>query len=658
VWLVEKEVTLADGSVQKVLAPQVYVRVQQGDLDGSGALLSGKDVDVRSTGDLINSGTIAGREVVKLTADNVQNLGGRIHGDAVAVAAHTDLNNIGGTIAANSALVATAGRDIHVETTTRSAASAVGGNSFSRTTIDRVAALYVTGDGATGGGTLLMQAGRDIGLQAARIGNGGQEGATAITAGRDIGLGTVTTASANNLIWDANNFRHDSATMEVGSQIQATGAIALKAGADINLRAADLQAGGALSAQAGNNLAITAGVATEKLDVATQHMDTGFLKKTLVTTRDTRDSSSAVGSSLGGATVALGAGQDLAVQGSAVVGDHGTALTAGRDVTIAAATETLSTSSHRSEQVHGFMSGGGFGFSYGTRTTTTDRAHDATTQSGQARSTVGATDGALTVTAGAGLKVSGSDLAAGQDMSLAGTSVVIDPGQDSSHGKFTLTQVQDGFTLGVGGSVVDALQAMDSANKAIGNTKNARVQALAAATAAMAAKNAAQDIAKNGVSVSVSLTAGHSESQMSQTTASVSNSGSALTAGNNLSISATGGGKASDITVLGSDLSAKGDVRLKADNAVNLLAAQDTESQHSESKSMSAAAGVGATIGTKGMSVGLTASLSAGRGKEDGEGTLGRVFASLDTGLAALRVLRLAAISVPDRSQNKAWPCP
>ena len=34
VWLVTKEVTLADGSVQSVLVPQVYVRVQPGDLDG------------------------------------------------------------------------------------------------------------------------------------------------------------------------------------------------------------------------------------------------------------------------------------------------------------------------------------------------------------------------------------------------------------------------------------------------------------------------------------------------------------------------------------------------------------------------------------------------------------------------------------------------
>ena len=40
VWLVEQSVTLPDGSAQRVLVPQVYVRVKPGDIDGGGALLS------------------------------------------------------------------------------------------------------------------------------------------------------------------------------------------------------------------------------------------------------------------------------------------------------------------------------------------------------------------------------------------------------------------------------------------------------------------------------------------------------------------------------------------------------------------------------------------------------------------------------------------
>lgn len=47
VWLVTQDVTLADGTKQSVLVPQVYVRVRPGDLDGSGTLT--------------NTGKIAGR---------------------------------------------------------------------------------------------------------------------------------------------------------------------------------------------------------------------------------------------------------------------------------------------------------------------------------------------------------------------------------------------------------------------------------------------------------------------------------------------------------------------------------------------------------------------------------------------------------------------
>ena len=145
-----------------MLVPQLYVKTQPGDLDGSGSLLAGKDVNLKLSGDLTNSGTIAGRNVVSLTAENVNNLGGRIGGNAVSVAAQKDLNNIGGSISAVSSLSATAGRDLNIQTTTRSGSNVVGASSFSRTGIDRVAGLYVSGTNGGIGGTLVASAGRDL----------------------------------------------------------------------------------------------------------------------------------------------------------------------------------------------------------------------------------------------------------------------------------------------------------------------------------------------------------------------------------------------------------------------------------------------------------------------------------------------------------------
>ena len=92
--------------------------------------------------------------------------------------------------------------------------------------------------------------------------------------------------------------------------------------------------------------------------------------------------------------------------------------------------------------------------------------------------------------------------------------------------------------------------------------------------------------------------------------------------GNNINITALGGGKDSNITILGSDLNAKNDIRLHADNNVNLLAAQDTESQHSKSSQHERVGRRGAPASApRASSIGVTASVSGSKGAhEDGDG--------------------------------------
>ncbi|QIC88831.1 S-layer family protein [Serratia liquefaciens] len=55
-WLVNTTVTLPDGSQQDVLVPQVYARIQPGDLDGSGELIAGRNVNLNLGEGLFNSG--------------------------------------------------------------------------------------------------------------------------------------------------------------------------------------------------------------------------------------------------------------------------------------------------------------------------------------------------------------------------------------------------------------------------------------------------------------------------------------------------------------------------------------------------------------------------------------------------------------------------
>lgn len=94
VWLIEREV-----AGQKVLVPQVYARPStEGDLAPSGAVLAGNSIDLKTAGDLTNSGHIAGRELVVLNADNIQN--SCMSAQNTVLNAQTDLLNLGGRIEA------------------------------------------------------------------------------------------------------------------------------------------------------------------------------------------------------------------------------------------------------------------------------------------------------------------------------------------------------------------------------------------------------------------------------------------------------------------------------------------------------------------------------------------------------------------------------
>jgi filamentous hemagglutinin len=384
------------------------------------------------------------------------------------------------------------------------------------------------------------------------------------------------------------------------------------------------------SVAAGEGLTLTATDSINVVSMQEKHLsDTASTRSTSSTFRsktteqaDYVARSQAIGSALSGKTVDITAGKDINVLGSAIVGDKDVDLAAAGDVNIGASTSTVTEKHHTQVKESGFLSGGGFGITYGTRTSTTDQSRDATTQSGQSRSLVGSIGGDLHVNAGSALTISGSDLNAGHDMSLSGKSVAITPGADDTNSKFSTRMTQDGLTPAIGGSVVNAIQTAQTMSASAAQTSNGRIKALAAAAAVMTAKDAAQDMAKNGPSVKISLTAGHSESESTDVSASRAHSGSVLGAGNNVSIVATGGGKASNIDIVGSDVRGGGNVLLAADNQVNLLAAQDTESQHSRNKSWSAAVGVAAEFSTSGRpKVGYTASVSARRGNVDGEGT-------------------------------------
>ncbi|MCW8167262.1 hypothetical protein D8B22_20935, partial [Verminephrobacter aporrectodeae subsp. tuberculatae] len=234
-------------------------------------------VSFAKTHTLILGVMLSAAQVVSLSAENIDNLGGRILGQDTSLAARTDLNTIGGSITASDSLVATAGRDINVESKTRTQHNAQG----SRTHVDRVAGLYVTGSA----GTLLASAGRDANLVAAAIQNQGS-GDTRITAKNNVNLGTVTQGQSDRIVWNSTTQRSDARQSEVGTQIQAQGNVRLQAGNDLNARAADVTSThGALTAIAGNDVNLSAGQARAQIDDARQSRSRSSIFSSKTTTR-------------------------------------------------------------------------------------------------------------------------------------------------------------------------------------------------------------------------------------------------------------------------------------------------------------------------------------------------------------------------------------
>ncbi|CAK9886708.1 MAG: 16S rRNA endonuclease CdiA [Candidatus Erwinia impunctatus] len=448
VWMVAQPVKMADGSVQQVLVPQVYARVKQGDLDGSGALLSGNRLTLSLSGDLTNSGRVKGQQNSTIIAENINNLGGIIHSNEMALVAGTDINNIGGVISANQKLLAQAGRDINAVTTTRTAESEDG--HFARTAVDRVAGFYVE----QSDGKLQLQASRDINLQAAQVVNSGEGGQTVLAAGGDINLTTVTTGSRDDLNFGKDNWAHHSATHQTGSDVIGTGNVTLSAQHDINVASGNLSAGQALTAVAGNDINGQHTLDSTSFEQYYKTSSSGFLSSSTAETHHSLNAQQVNGSSLGGDTVTMQAGNNLTVTGSQVVSSHDLSLHAGNNLTIESATESRQESHQYSEKHSGLSGTGGIGISVGKQTLKTTDNGDTLSSVG---SSVGSIQGNVSLTAGNKLTVKGSDVVSQQDMLLAGKSVDILAAEHQSTQTHITEQKTSGFTLALSGTVGSAI---------------------------------------------------------------------------------------------------------------------------------------------------------------------------------------------------------
>ncbi|MGA4153530.1 hemagglutinin repeat-containing protein, partial [Ralstonia nicotianae] len=606
VWMVKQTVTLADGSQQEVLVPQVYLRAKDTDITGGGTLMAGNNVSFQAKGDVTNSGTIASRRVTVVTGDNIVNTG-TLAGKTLLAQAAQDINNLGGHIQGDQVLLS-AGRDVNLTSTSTSTANAT----TLGTNISQVASVAA--------GALSIQAGRDANLTAAAINTTGD---ATITAKRDVNLNALRQSSEEHINWGNQNRSDRSSYADAGTQIQSGGKLAIGAGQDVNATAAYANATGSIQVVAGRDVHLNAGQSHQ--DVRDEHFqkETGFMSSKTTHTIDSVSRTDAAGTTLSGDTVAVQAGRNLTVAGSTVASTNGTSLAAGNDLTVTTTQTSSSESHYREEKKSGFGATGN-GLSYGNKQQTDIANDNANTYAG---SLIGSTNGNVTLKAGGDLHLTGSQAVAGGDLTAIGRNVTIDAAAGTTHHDETHITKSSGFTLGLSGGAAGLMQAASSQMQDAADAKDARASVLNGMAMGRSLYDAGNALGgkKPMDEVSVTLSWGTSQSKSTSTEDATRNQGSTLMAGGKATLIATGTKDANgnpvagtgNLTIAGSGVSAK-DVVLGAANAVNLVASQDTDKTRSENSSSSASVGI--SYGTKGF--GVSASMSKAHGDSNSDAVI------------------------------------
>lgn len=661
-----------------------------GDINNIGSSISGKTVQLESTGGSINNitrtqqwsvGDDSRRDSVHVSGTDVGQTASISASDGLYMAAANDINITGAKVSAGASLTMGAGNNINIaanqitdsssrsgfggkkdtsssDTSNQGSSITAGGNAVMQAGND----LNVTASAIDAGKTAQLVAGNDLNLNAAGNGQtsrtGGSEshqssadrttvsagdnvtlvvgrdvtsqaagiaaeGNVGIQAGRDVNLlaeESVTSSSSHS----KKKTVIDESVRQQGSEIASSGNTTIIAGRDVNSEAAQVTASGDIGVAAGRDVNLTTATESDYHYKEETKTKKGFLSKKTTHTIAEDSATREAGTLLSGDNVTVQAGNNLLVKGSSVVGDNTVALGAGNNVDIVAATNTDSSWRFKEEKKSGLMGTGGIGITVGSSKSTHDLRDAGTTQS-QSFSTVGSTGGNVVIAAGNQAHIGGADLIAGKDMSLSGSSVIIDPGHDKRTRDETFEQKKSGLTLALSGTVGSAINNAVTSAQDTKEESDGRLKALQATKTVLSGVQAGQaaDMANltadpNAMGVSLSLTTQKSKSQQHAESDAVA--GSTLNAGNNLSITANGKKGEGDIVIAGSQLKAGGDTLLDAKNDVILSGAANT--QQSSGKNSSSGGGVGVSIGAgKGAGISVFANVNAAKGKDKGNGT-------------------------------------
>ncbi|WP_080436999.1 hemagglutinin repeat-containing protein [Burkholderia ubonensis] len=669
---------------QSVLVPVVYL-AKASQENWNGPLIAANDIDLKNAQTFTNSGTMKAANTLSVEGKQIDNAFGALQSGGVMKLTTTgDVDLTSANVKAGS-LQLDAGKDLILDTATKTVKQ-VNDTGATRitTTLGPQAKIDVAGNAAivTGGnfqqsagdlnvgGNLGMQVGGNWNLGAQRTGehtvvhraNGvsdvdvnqtvgssvkvggvsqigvggdltakgaqidlGQGGTVAVKGDVSLGAASATSTIDSNSS-SSSRGRSSAATLHAvnetvtGTTLKGGDTVNIVSGKDITLSGStiSLDKGNANLLAAGD---VNVGAATETHEYSSHetHSRSGVLSGTKIASGIDQTTTISSGSTISADGVNIVSGKDINVAGSTIVATNDVALNAAHDVNIKTSQDSTQSSSYYQKQQSGLMTSG-LTVSFGNnKLATTDQASSVTNNA----SAVGSINGNLSIGAGNTLHVTGSDLVARKDLTGKAANVVIDSATDTGNRTHSQTTSSSGVTLGLSGSIGDAIngayQQAQAAKSGAGDSRATALHAIAAAgNAAMGVAGLTGGALAGGgtPSIGVQVSVGSSHSRLDTSENQTTQRGSSVTAGGTTALIATGNGTpgSGKITVAGSNVSGN-DVLLAAKNQIDLQNTTNTDSTRSSNSSSGSSVGV--SIGTNGIGVSASMSRAHGDGNSD-----------------------------------------
>nr|WP_246651404.1 hemagglutinin repeat-containing protein [Rhizobium laguerreae] len=596
----------------EVLAPVVYLpSTATAQLTASGALMSGASVSVAG-GEIKNSGAMVASNDLSVSGSSISSNGGTFKaGNDVSLSSSGALTltaqsmDLGGQAMVNPNAAVTAGGDVTLAaaadlTLNGALVSAAGNAALTGTNVTLAAAKVdnagqenATGSQIASGGALSIKATDNVNV----IGSSAKAGTTLEVTADNGSVAVVSTDVARN---NQSGYTKTLSTDQQQSQLSAGTNATIKSGDDILLSGSSVKADGNVALSAGDDINITA---------AQEHSASTFGKKSASSITHVGSEISAGGDL--SVTAGNGSGDhDLNIVGSKLAADGKVGLKAGGDVTIAEATDTATLDTKLSTK-------GGF-LGKSEKTTT----HLETTTAVGSAITGG---GGVDITSGKDTVISASRIEAGNEAGTANLNITTKGDLIIASGKDTSAKDDKGSRSGFLSKGSSSYKSYDETTVAseLGASGNISLNAGKAAVIAGSQAYADGSISVEGDSVSVIGAAEQHELEMTRKKSgfgvgggggfisiygSQQNSGkqaselnvaSVLSAGTDVALKS----RDTDVNILGSEIYADQNITLDAARDVNVTPGMESASFEEKEKRSGFGISFGSSSG--GFSVGI-----------------------------------------------------